>query len=346
MDWLKNHLGSMGHAGDFYIPNPAGAGSGKSKTKIPGQEQIKIQDNNLPPRVIETDKYNFPRIQKFFEWEQFLNWVDWNGREHKRASQRTDLEFYQRTLTWSFREAMNLARYGWIDGLQQLKSIPDTEFPIKQIFQQNYNLQTRYDIAGGSVNIGRFLSAAPDCMRRISSTQNHALPSRIQKVIILCDSDKDTQPNAILKHGFTAYQIINALERANIQTEITLAYHANKDYMRNRHDYFVYETYIKIKEPTDIIYPEKLLFCLAHPSMFRRLVLSEHERNPWNIRDIFHFYPSLDHSGSYGKYLPEWLPPKPMLQDTLLIQGVLQSDTNKLIKEVETMIEQQYEHTR
>ena len=42
MNWIQEHLGSMGHLGDFYIPQSgggAGNGNGK-KTHIAGTEQI------------------------------------------------------------------------------------------------------------------------------------------------------------------------------------------------------------------------------------------------------------------------------------------------------------------
>ena len=57
-------------------------------------------------------------------------------------------------------------------------------------------------------------------MRRITLTQNHTLPVRIQKILIKGTFDKTTKTETVLSHGFNIYQIINALEQANTQTEI------------------------------------------------------------------------------------------------------------------------------
>lgn len=349
MDWLENHLGSLGYAGDFYIPTSGngGGGIGDLKKPVAGEEQIKKIVDYGKPRVVQTNKYDYPRIQKFFEWEQFLNYVDWTGCEGRRASQNTDDAYFDRTLTQSFQEAMQLARYGWPEGLRRLKDIEPIDLQLTKITQQSYDIESRYDVAGGSVNIGRYLSYAPDCMRRMAPTRNHTLPSRIQKVMILGDYDGNVHPNDVLRHGYMVYQIIDALEQANIQTDITIAFSSNKNRMYELHDYHFYETYIRIKEPADIIYPEKLLFCLAHPSMFRRLVFSEREKNPWSVRDFFHFYQTYPGEHGYGCHIPEWLPPQHMLLDTLLIPNISNTtDTTQLISTVQNMIMSQYENAR
>ena len=92
----------------------------------------------------------------------------------------------------------------------------------------------------------------PDCMRRITLTQNHTLPARIQNILIKGTFDKTTKTETVLSHGFKIYQIINALEQANIQTEITIAFSSNKYSMYDERDYYFYETYIKVKESTEI----------------------------------------------------------------------------------------------
>ena len=349
MDWLKNHLGSLGYAGDFYIPsNSTGGGAGDGqKPHAAGEEQIKRPINYDKPRIVQTDEYDFPRIQKFFEWEQFLDYVDWSGHENRRASHNTYNKYIEGTLTRSFQEAMQLARYGWVDGLKQLKDIEPVNLHTATIAMQTYDTESRYDIAGGAVNIGRYLAHAPDCMRRMTPTRNHTLPARIQKILINSIFPRTTQPSAVLKHGYTVYQIIDALERANIQTDITIVFPVNKHIMYSQRDYYFYETYIKIKDSTDIIYPEKLLFCLAHPSMLRRLAFSEFEKNSRSVREFFHFYQYSADEHGYGSYVPEWQPPQYMMRDTLMIPDVSNANSMEhIIAQIQNMIKSQYEHGR
>lgn len=332
MDWIKNHIGSMGYAGDFWIPQSGtGAVVDAKNPKFPG------------PRVVHTDKYDFPRLQKFFDWDQFLDYADWSGKEHTRASQIKTVKRESQTMTRCFDDAMNLARNGWFDGINNLQKLDIKDLAVTEILKQKYEIQTKYDVAGGAVNIGRYLSGIPDCMRRLNIQTNNALPSRIQKVIILGTFDTTVSTDQVLQHGYTVYQIIEALELANIQTEITIAFSSNKWDMRERYDYYFYETYIKIKNPEDVVYPEKILFCLAHPSMLRRLVFSEWERNPAKVRDFFHFYSiDTDHKG-YGHHIPEWTPPYPQTKDTLIIPHMTMANSlDTVIQTVKQMINEQY----
>ena len=247
MNWMQEHLGSMGHLGDFYIPQSGGdAGNGNDKkTHIAGTEQIQTTDKDWEPEIIRSNQ-KYQRIQKFYEWEQFLNWVDWPGKKYRRASHRIGDKNYKYTRTWTFQEAMDLARYGWAEGVSKIQQFEKLDLPTHETFMQNYDIQTAYSVAGGSVNIGRYLAGMPDCMRHMRTSNHHALPSRVQKIIIISNSSGRVLADEILKYGYKIYQIIEALEMANVQTDITLAYSAKNYNTEQISDYCFYETYIDI----------------------------------------------------------------------------------------------------
>ena len=216
---------------------------------------------------------------------------------------------------------------------------------VGQKVWKNYDIKTKYDIAGGAVNIGRYLSGVPDCMRCMHVSNEHSLPARVQKIFIIANTHKDITANQILYHGYKIYQMIEALEMANIQTDITLAFSTNKEIMHSEQDYYFYETYIKIKKPEDVMYPEKMLFCVAHPSMLRRLILSERERNSHYIRSIFKFY--YDGGPGYGRYIKAWMPPYHMLKDALVIPDLIHEDKmTGVIDDVKNLIQSQYDKIR
>ena len=350
MDYNDFCIDPMKYAGDFWFPTydsfalSGGGGKGKNKRPI-GAEQIRKKDKDWKPEIIRTDEYLYPRIQKFYEWEQFLDWVDWSGKEYRRISQRTTRAAYNNTLTWNFQEAMNLARYGWAEGLEKIKELDKLDLSINESFQQNYDIKTKYDIAGGAVNIGRYLSGVPDCMRCMHISNEHSLPARVQKIFIIGNIHMNITANQILHHGYKIYQIIEALEMANVQTDITLAFGVNKNIMHSEHDYYFYETYIKIKKTEDVMYPEKMLFCVAHPSMFRRLRPSERERNSYLIRDLYKFY--YDGTPGYGTYIPEWMPPYNLTKGALVIPDLIHEDKmTGVIDDVKNLIQSQYDKIR
>lgn len=346
MDWLSEHLGSMGYAGDFYIPESGGGGGdGNSKNKRPaGQEQIRKPDDFNEPIKKENTESGFPRTQRFFTWEQFLSYVDWRGKKDRRSSQRTDVGYYQRSLTSNFQEAMNLAKYGWPDGLRRVKDIDKKIiFTPQEQMGLHYEQTSEYDVAGGSVNIGRYLMGMPDCMRHVKAPVEHVFPSRTQKIIVIDDTHSTTQTDEIINHGYMVYQIIEALESANIRTELILTHSANKQHIATLDDFDFFETYIKLKSPEDIIYPEKIIFALAHPSMLRRLVFSSWEKEPYSIRIHWGFRDQTH----YGLYIPEWTPPQSLTEDALIIPGYdHKKEQDNVINQVNRMIQSQYDKAR
>lgn len=345
MDWLKEHLGSMGYAGDFYIPESGSGGKGGSENKrFVGQEQIRTHDDFQEPVKKKNTESDFVRIQRFFTWEQFLSYVDWRGSDWRRLSQRTDIRRYHTTHTWTFQEALDLAKYGWPEGLRQVKE-PEKKiiFSPQEQMGLHYEEITEYDIAGGSVNIGRYLTGVPDCMRHVKAPREHVFPSRIQKIFVIDTTHAVTETDEIINHGYMVYQIIEALELANIRTELTLANSANKQGMYSKDDYYFFETYIKLKSPEDVIYPEKIIFALAHPAMFRRLTISSWEREPFFTRRIFGFY--MD--GHYGNYIAEWMPPSSLTKDALIIPGYDHKEQiQEVLRQVKNMIKSQHDAVR
>ena len=293
-----------------YHPRPTlGGGGGNSdnnqnnkSTHKPGNtgaEQVR-HHTSTPPRVVEITDSEYPRLQKFYEWEQFLDWVDWREHASRRRSMRPERELYfAPTLTPDFDAAMRLARFGWHDYDRFLSDI--TEMPLVQ-FSPVDQISHRYDVAGGAVNIGRYLAGAPDHMRRMEITNQFSLPARCIKIMVWDNIDINEDVKRIIQCGYNVYNLINTLEMANIRTEVIISTVSDYYLEGNRKKYGTYEVYLTVKRPQDALYPEKLLFVLAHPSFYRRLMFSEHERNPSYIRKKFNFNYTKYHGGDAHLY--------------------------------------------
>ena len=74
-------------------------------------------------------------------------------------------------------EAIELARNGWPEGWQRMKALRDAIFA--RMASQVHRDVMQFRIAGGAVNVARFLSGRPDCfMARVKSNQVKDLRSR------------------------------------------------------------------------------------------------------------------------------------------------------------------------
>ena len=74
-------------------------------------------------------------------------------------------------------EAVDLARHGWPEGWQRMKALRDAIFA--RMASQVHRDVIQFRIAGGAVNVARFLSGRPDCfMARVKSSHVKGLRSR------------------------------------------------------------------------------------------------------------------------------------------------------------------------
>jgi hypothetical protein len=74
-------------------------------------------------------------------------------------------------------EAVDLARNGWPEGWQRTKALRDAIFA--KMASQVHRDVMQFHIAGGAVNVARFLSGRPDCFAtRVRSNQVKDLRSR------------------------------------------------------------------------------------------------------------------------------------------------------------------------
>ena len=74
-------------------------------------------------------------------------------------------------------DAIDLARHGWPEGWQRMKALRDAIFA--KMASQVHRDVMQFRIAGGAVNVARFLSGRPDCFAaRVRSNQVKDLRSR------------------------------------------------------------------------------------------------------------------------------------------------------------------------
>jgi len=228
-------------------------------------------------------------IEKHYSWPEFLEYVDWKDDDILPVSKRSSHESGKRNWygTESFAEALNLAKYGWTEKLSEIKQLELKEIPA---YKQMYQTEIKYCMAGGSVNIGRFLMGIPDCMQRQVIRSGFNIPAGFAKVVVNASCNADVSVEKFFAYGMKISSVVNTLELANIRTEIILT----EQTLKHSNSYRIF---ITLKNSEDSFYLEKLMFPVAHVSFQRRLCFSEHERNSSEVRNAFGFYDG----GGYGQ---------------------------------------------
>lgn len=224
-----------------------------------------------------------------YSWNQFLDYVDWHEDEESRRSHQSGCVKWKGTD--SFEEAMHLARNGW-DGLDKI--IPNVQrFPLPQI-KSVVDMSWQYDVAGGSVNVSRYLTGAPDCMRRIRRNQDFIRPYKVKKLLFTFNMSFVFEAMDLAAAGYRAYEMVKIMEDANIHVEVV--WHIRVRDAPDSLAIAAYDLYVTVKRADDELDLSRIMFALAHPAFLRRLGFSEMERNSEDIRKLF----SFEDYGHYG----------------------------------------------
>jgi hypothetical protein len=168
----------------------------------------------------------------------------------------------------SLPEAVEVARQGWPEGWQRMKALRDAIFGRMGSRVQKDLVQFR--IAGGAVNVGRFLSGRPDCFAaRVRSNQVKDLRSRkVVRMIVNVGARASVSADTIFARGAAALTLVEALERAGMRVQvdmITLAADGLGKHIRLA---------CRLKDVGKVVQLDKLAFCLAHPALHRKLNFS------------------------------------------------------------------------
>ena len=162
-------------------------------------------------------------------------------------------------------EAVDLARHGWPEGWQRMKALRDAIFA--KMASQIHRDVVQFRIAGGAVNVARFLSGRPDCfMARVRSNQVKDLRSRkALKMVVNVGARASVSADTFFARGAAAVTLIEALERAGIRVQVDMLSLATNGSGRQ------VRVACRLKEAGEVIQLDKLAFCLAHPALHRKL---------------------------------------------------------------------------
>lgn len=144
-----------------------------------------------------------------------------------------------------------------------------------------YALAPHYDVAGGEVDVGRFLAGEPASMVEyvLQPITRAGNVLRLQVEV----SQPWTIPAATIRGaGNAVVELADGLRGRGIGLEILVTAQVTGSTPGNRH-----ETGIVLQRPNEPFDVSRLAFAIAHPGMIRRLWFSIMEHEPWEIREQF-----------------------------------------------------------
>lgn len=187
--------------------------------------------------------------------------------EKKSSAQEGNASFRG---TDSFDEALQLARYGWPQGLEavnrarELVKIPEGEADRRTV--------PTFADEGDEVAVDRFLEGESDCWYTFPVVEVPRSGRVVQVVVDGCASF-GVSKDAIAAKGAAALAIVDALEARGLRVELYLCAAA-------QHTGTTWDVRVLLKRSEDVLELDRLAFFLTHAATLRRLFFRAWERLP------------------------------------------------------------------
>jgi hypothetical protein len=153
--------------------------------------------------------------------------------------------------------------------------------------QVEVGVQESYDVAGGSVDISRYMSGEPECLIApvVSNLSTVA-------VVVNISARANASTECLYNRGIAIAAVIHALQSSGRGVSLQVVEVVKADYSDNRHI-----TDITLQEFGDYINPGRLAFWTTHPAALRRCMFRYKEQQSSELRGEFGFASG----GAYGE---------------------------------------------
>lgn len=174
------------------------------------------------------------------------------------------------TQTRDLPEAMNLAAVGWAAGAHRIANMT-ADMPAARA--RGRAASYRYDVAGELPDVARYMSGAPDYMRRkVNSGGNKR--QKIVTVAVNPSMSGNVDAERRVNQGAAIVALVDSLESAGYRVQVVL------DRVQTAETSGLVRMACELKAASEPVDVERLAFWIAHPSALRRVFFAAAERLP------------------------------------------------------------------
>lgn len=200
------------------------------------------------------------------------------GSSHKEAKDR------EWDLGVGFDGAIDLARKGWTPGLAEMSKLTEA---IRLPDVDLSRLIARYNVTGGSVNVGRFLGGDPRHMRQVHMT--NAKP--IVKIAVGAAHQCRFSATDILYTGAAVAAVADLLMATGFGVQIDTACIVGHNATGGNGRGFGHRIITTLKSSDEVTDMSTIAFGIAHPAYLRRILFGVMEMQPQPVRRLFGYRP-------------------------------------------------------
>ncbi len=237
--------------------------------------------------------WNFESVEDMVDYCNDPNTPDRGGKSSHAAGAGSGTKLEDVYANWhgsaDFKQATGLLKRGWPEGANAINDMMKDMSqlgPVSELIGEA-EVET-YDVSGAYVDVGAFLEGDPECLIDWDTTEDTS-PRVISIYVNLCTSS-GTNARKMVRRGVATAALVDCLETRGIRCEVVVV-SANgwrprkaKQVMQdddedswNAIGSIIRVVVKRAHQPLDM---DRLSFCLAHPSMFRRFMFRVMESEP------------------------------------------------------------------
>lgn len=235
----------------------------------------------MNPEFRVTD--NFCRIH-FNDWQSFVDFSAqppsevWKCGEH--TSRKVASGGYDCGEDWfgtkTYEEAIELARYGWKDGIALADKLTSAMF--NRVSRSIKKRRPMLDVQGMGFDVGTYLSGQPECWVRY----DHVSVRKVIRILVPTSVSGAVDSDVIKARGATIASLIQLLEFSGYGVELISAPRFN--FCGPSRKAIAYGT-VLVKSALQKLDMGRVMLACAHPAMNRRLGFNLIEHSPEAFQD-------------------------------------------------------------
>lgn len=195
------------------------------------------------------------------------------------TSHETGPHMAQWTEAEDFADAIRQAREGYTAIRPEVDAITNA-ITTEVVEREVPRVKRRNAIAGGAVNVGRVMTGAPKCFTQYTRIMAPGV-ARVIRIAVSVSNVASIPNEMIRSRGAAIVALIDALTRKGWACEVWAV--AASKVSGGSH---IVSTEVCLQSASDPLDVDGLMFNLAHPSMFRRMIFAERERNGHDVRKL------------------------------------------------------------
>jgi hypothetical protein len=220
-------------------------------------------------------------MNKHLVFENLSDYWDYAFRESdsREKSSRNSSSSWYGNLSWA--QSKQLAQNGWVEGMKKIEKIQASLSPL--LTNKIAQATQEYALCGGRIDIGSYLANDPECFI-IHPNVEKELEGKIITIVCSISFSSSISAAVIIQRGAIICALVDAIEYAGYRVELICNWAVSnssiyRTYETEEQDWF--EVDVTLKKSNQPLQMVELAFCLAHPSMLRRMMFSIAELEGW-----------------------------------------------------------------